>query len=493
VKRKPLFIMSIITVMALALTGCYGDSFNPQVIKDTPPINVTGTVIGNVQQNVTVSATNSSVTNVNAGATFTGTSASTLGVSAIQVSLKTDQNCTVYIDQSPDAVPNWDITDTFTYIASLGGNSWTVQAVNSFVRVRVTNIGAANTTYFRLQTALCPIVEALPRANNEDGRLIVNSTISDEYGFNVEATPMGELRTVEPIKLVGSNFIGVVVDTSFWTISNANSGTTTQASGAMTLATNTSAGGSTAVSSVRRGRYLAGSSMRYRAVIQNDSPLAGNVRRWGVADWATMPTITDGAYFKLNGTTLEVATMKGSTETAIASGSFNGVYGSTYSIGTDAHTYEIYWTNSKVYFVVDDEVLHSISAKTATWTSTVTMYLWADNVNSGAVSTNKTMSVRVASIARLGSIQSATNYKHITAQTTTVCKYGAGNLHSISVNTPANNIITVYDNFAGSGTVMAVISLGNNTTPFMMSFNTEFFTGLTIVTGAAMDLTVVYE
>jgi hypothetical protein len=465
------------------------------------PLPVSGTVTAIIPtpvpviQSVTADAHNSSVANVNAGATFTGTSTSTLGVAGIQVSLKTDQNCTVYVEQSPTdgGAPNWDVVDSFSYIYALGGNSWTVQAVNSYVRIRVTNIGASNTTYFRLQTALCPIVEALPRSLNEDGRLKVDATLMDEYGFNVENTPMGEMRVVEPVKLVGANFIGTTVDSSFWTISNANSGTTTQANGALTLATNTSGGGSTAVTSVRRGRYVAGSSMRYRAVIQIDAGLANNVKRWGVADWATMPTITDGAYFIMNGTTFGVATMKGSTQTLVSNGSFNGNYGNTYSIGTNAQTYEIYWTNSKVYFVIDGEVLHTVTASTATWTSTVTMYLWMDNVNGGGVSTNKTLICRVASIARLGSIQTATNYKHISAQTTTVCKYGAGNLHYITINTPANNTITVYDNVAGSGTVVAVITLGNNTTPFTLTFNSEFFTGLSIVTGAAMDLTVVYE
>jgi hypothetical protein len=48
-----------------------------------------------VRQNVQDSSVNSSTNNLSAGATFTGSSATTLGVNAIQVSLKTDQNCTV--------------------------------------------------------------------------------------------------------------------------------------------------------------------------------------------------------------------------------------------------------------------------------------------------------------------------------------------------------------------------------------------------------------
>ena len=55
------------------------------------------------EQNVRASAVNSSVANLNAAATFTGTIDSTLGIAGIQISLKTDQNCTVYVDQSQDA------------------------------------------------------------------------------------------------------------------------------------------------------------------------------------------------------------------------------------------------------------------------------------------------------------------------------------------------------------------------------------------------------
>jgi hypothetical protein len=115
----------------------------------------------NIQQNVIADTLNSSTANLSASQTFTGTSASTLGVAGIQVSLKTDQNCYVYVDQSPDGF-NWDIVDTYTYYTRMGGNGWTIQAVNSYVRVRVTNTGTSATTYFRLQAALCPIVEAVP-------------------------------------------------------------------------------------------------------------------------------------------------------------------------------------------------------------------------------------------------------------------------------------------------------------------------------------------
>ena len=55
-----------------------------------------------VEQNVVEDTNNSSTSNLASAATFTGTATSTLGVVGLQWSLKTDQNCTVYIEESPD-------------------------------------------------------------------------------------------------------------------------------------------------------------------------------------------------------------------------------------------------------------------------------------------------------------------------------------------------------------------------------------------------------
>jgi len=113
-------------------------------------------------QNVFVSTLNSSTANLGAGASFTGTSESTLGVAAIQLSLKADQPTTVQVQQSSNGT-NWDIVDSYT-VSSATGDGRTVQAVASYYRVVVTNTGASSTTYLRLQTCLCPTVEVLPRS-----------------------------------------------------------------------------------------------------------------------------------------------------------------------------------------------------------------------------------------------------------------------------------------------------------------------------------------
>lgn len=86
-------------------------------------------------------------------------------------------------------------------------------------------------------------------------------------------------------------------------------------------------------------------------------------------------------------------------------------------------------------------------------------------------------------------------YSHISTAATTTVKSGAGNLHSISVNTKGTvaSTITVFDNTAGSGAVIGVIDSLNLSGAFVL--DVAFGTGLTIVTTGtiAPDLTVSYR
>lgn len=86
-------------------------------------------------------------------------------------------------------------------------------------------------------------------------------------------------------------------------------------------------------------------------------------------------------------------------------------------------------------------------------------------------------------------------FSHIATATTTTVKSGAGSVHTVCVNSLGTvaSSITVYDNTAGSGTVIAIINslalLGCQT------YDVAFATGLTLVTTgtAAPDVTVSYR
>ena len=298
--------------------------------------------------------------------------------------------------------------------------------------------------------------------------------LKDQYGFVTECTPLDELRVASSVRLVGSTFTGTTVDSNFWTATPTNSATITQANGEVVLASGVNAAGSAIFQSVRSARYVGGASNRYRAQIQfSDTGKEGNTKRWGLFDG------TNGAYFKFAGIVAQVCTMRGGVETAVASTSWNG--STTLPTFSNCNTYEIYITNRKVYFVIAGTLMHTVDSVSQTWTATTTLPIRADNINSGNT-TNTTMSIRVNTIYRLGELETLPTYKHITTAATTICKYGAGNLHRITVNDPGGTLVTIYDNLAGSGTVIGVINTpSSGANPLCLEYHLPFAIGLTIV------------
>lgn len=82
----------------------------------------------------------------------------------------------------------------------------------------------------------------------------------------------------------------------------------------------------------------------------------------------------------------------------------------------------------------------------------------------------------------------------LAAPTTTVIRTTPGILHTITFNKPvATGVVTVYDNTAASGTVLATITTPTSPLPLTLTFDAVFSTGLTITTAtAAQDITVTY-
>ncbi len=80
-------------------------------------------------------------------------------------------------------------------------------------------------------------------------------------------------------------------------------------------------------------------------------------------------------------------------------------------------------------------------------------------------------------------------YTNITTQTTTTIKSGAGYLDGFVINTPvASGVWTIYDNTAGSGTIIATVTLPAtllSSGPITVFYHAKFVTGLTVVTSGA--------
>jgi hypothetical protein len=101
----------------------------------------------------------------------------------------------------------------------------------------------------------------------------------------------------------------------------------------------------------------------------------------------------------------------------------------------------------------------------------------------------------MAGVSLQASPSGAYSYSHISTATTTTVKSGSGTLHSVTVNALGTvaSVLTVYDNTAGSGTVVAAINSLSITGT--LTYDVTFTTGLTIVsTGTvAPDVTVSYK
>lgn len=87
------------------------------------------------------------------------------------------------------------------------------------------------------------------------------------------------------------------------------------------------------------------------------------------------------------------------------------------------------------------------------------------------------------------------DFRRLNANGTTTLETGGGKLHSVSICVAgaSSNTLTLYDNTAASGTVIANI----NTTAALGTFifDAGFGTGLTAIlaTGTAADVTITWE
>lgn len=452
------------------------------------------------KQNALVSTLNSSDANILAGATWTGSAEDTLGVAGIQVNIKSDQNISVSIEQSMNGV-DFYIVDTFRYYYTIGGDSWTTQATAAYYRVQATNLNpAVATTVFHLQSILCPIVEAVPRALDENTHAlkVCVEQVDGQFGYPSFISPMGATKTASIVRLVGSSFSDGVFDLNFWTTGTpVGSATVTQTAGEITLATGGTANSSITVNSLRVARYTIGIPNYVRTIVTLPATTGANIRRWGAFDSSS------GYFFSYDGTTLRVGSRKApAADVVVASGAFNGAQGATYTVSSVATLYEIYYTNRAAYFMVNGVLLHTLSADAATLVNTIHLKVGIEMTNTGGNTNNNTLLCRSASIGRMGEMLTQPTSARISTLTTVTLKYGPGNLHSILFGKLGanSNTITLYDGLGGAGTILWSALMNKNAQasdiPVSVDFKgLPFSTGLSVVTatGTASDLTVVYE
>jgi hypothetical protein len=439
-----------------------------------------------INQDIAIDSTNSSTVNLAGGATYVGATASNITASMIQIFLNADQNCTVYLDQSQDGT-NWDISDSYKFYASIGNFGINVGAFGAYYRVRVHNDTTITTTFFRLQAITVPIANQLPRSLSDDGWLQTQiNQITDRAGFTQYYSPNGEAVSVPIFQLVGSAFPDSTLDTNFWTPSIGTGGTVAVTSGTLTLSTGTTTNNATSIQTVQNARYVAGAINKFRASIQiTDTGIVNNTRRIGAFN------INDGAFFELSGVELAVVTRKAGVDTRIINGTFNGKAGLTHVIDTITHVLEIMYTPFRVYFFIDGITIHTQRFNTS-WSSTTNLPARLENFNTGGSTTNVSLNAFIAFISRLGPSETQPVGKNIAGAVTQVLKSGAGNLQTVVINANTGTSITLYDNTAASGTIIATIA--PNQIASLDFKGISFSTGLTVVTiGAGINCTVIYE
>ena len=315
-------------------------------------------------------------------------------------------------------------------------------------------------------------------------------------GKTAQVSPMRALSIFDQVRLCGTPFHGTTKDPNFWseTGTTAN-GAVTQSGGQAVLSTTVDSGSAAVYTSIRTGRYVSGSSNKFRAVVR--FPDVGTAANNNVREFGAF-TATDGFLFQLNAATFNIVVRKsGVVDQVIAKALWTGTYAAAFTLNTNVHTYEIQWTNSSAWFFIDDNIVHTVSGATSPSTATLTFPVCARNINT-LIGPAVSLNVRTMAILRMGHESTVPTYKNITTSgggypLTTVCKYGPGTLHRITINTPtaASQTCIIVDGV--SGTTPAIGTIDMKATVADFTFGCPFFTGLTIVTAAACNVTVIYE
>lgn len=210
------------------------------------------------------------------------------------------------------------------------------------------------------------------------------------------------LNAVPLIGLVNTTFFATTSITDNYTTANTGSATTTVNSGDGfgVLATGTTNPSTAQITSKDFATFNGiGELMFLNGLRAPQVAVAGVVKRWGAYN------STDGYFFEDNGGTFRVVARKQGSDTAIVSGSFNGLLGTTYTLDQNSHFFQILMTGGRAIFMVDQVVLHTYAAGGAT--SLVGSLNLGIRVEIVSTQTNShTLEIRGQNIGRLGTVDS---------------------------------------------------------------------------------------
>jgi hypothetical protein len=186
----------------------------------------------------------------------------------------------VYDDEELDSTKRGTRLYSFTPTACVG--------IKLYFSTANTDVGLTNITIQKETAVVARIRGLLP--DNTIGDVGVTygkalkSSISDDLDFPCYNTPTGDLRVIEPVRLIGAGYEGTTIDPRFWKYgATGTAASITQAGCELVVASGTSNAAYVYAYSVRRARYVSGSSMKFRCVGKlGDTGTANNKRRWGL-------------------------------------------------------------------------------------------------------------------------------------------------------------------------------------------------------------------
>lgn len=281
------------------------------------------------------------------------------------------------------------------------------------------------------------------------------------------------------------------IDSTFFTNASASGATATVANGMALLQSGTNAAGSAWIYSSIAPLYLGETYHIFSAyIICGDAGSGGSYKTWGA-----QTTLNNGYYFASNQTTFQVVSNLNGVGTAVNAASFNI---QTFTLDTAMHHYQIMWNSISATFIIDGIPRHTMTGTTTPLVAIPSLGTMFINNNFGGSTTNRSFSVLNPVIERLGTPVGAPVVITITTAITDVLKSGPGILRGITIGIhgTSSGTLTLYDNTAGSGKILASVDL--TATELSLAgrgyVDLPFITGLTAVTtGATISVTISVE
>jgi len=313
--------------------------------------------------------------------------------------------------------------------------------------------------------------------------------------------PIGTMMVDMPTREVGGGFASAGFDSVALTAANVGAGSgvaVANSIGTLTSGTANNGYATLNTNAVARFQFTTANLMRgnFRLPALGG---ANTTRSWGAFNFGTKPAIQDGYYFSYDGSTstLSLNTSSGGVvSNTVSSGSFNGEV-SSYTFDTNVHTCEIIYQVPNVWFFIDSVLLHKFRATTAPLVGNIHVGLSGLVKNSAIGTVSVQLEAWAANLSKMSATEPGPQFFHINTLSTNVIKLGPGTMQRMCINTPgtASNAITIYDNTAGSGKVIASFVASAQSSAVEFDYNVPFFTGLTVVsaTGTSADVTIVYD